>query len=235
MPADFLPRREALLRDWSRNFRDRIATAPESFALTPEQAAHYAALHDAFAALYAAAHDNGARTPSVIVAKSVSKSRLLDEARNLARIVRAAPDVSDAQRCNLGLSARREGRPRGTIGVPDGPPSLFVEQVVGRTVHLRLRDPAHPTRSGRPLGLAGASVFRFVAAGAGDPPPALADWTFVGSATRNRFAVECPAALPPGTLVWFAAYWFNPRQVAGPVSAPTYAYLQGGVASARAA
>ena len=56
---DFLPAREADLLAWSRNFRDQINLSPQQFGLSGPQAAHYATVHDAFAAAFARAHNPG--------------------------------------------------------------------------------------------------------------------------------------------------------------------------------
>ena len=95
-----------------------------------------------------------------------------------------------------------------------------------------LHDALNPTRRGKPLGVAGASVFSFVGPTA---PAELAAWKFEGNTTRTRVDVLFPADTPPGSKIWVCAFWFNPRAQAGPTSAPVSTNLPGGTGLAQAA
>src|SRR5688500_14323032 len=128
MPRDFFPRPEGEILAWSTNFRDQIVAAPGDFSLSEAQAQQYSEKHDAFAAAYRAASEPATRTRSNVCGKSEARAALEAEARLLARIVRAAPNVTAQQRYDLGLSAPRTGG--GTrIGAPASAPSAHVVSV----------------------------------------------------------------------------------------------------------
>ena len=96
MPRDFLPRRESELIVWSGHFRDGIADLGEAVSLSPEQCALYALKHDAFAQAAREAGDPTTRTSPTIALRENLRADLEAYARELARIVRAAPQVTDA-------------------------------------------------------------------------------------------------------------------------------------------
>jgi hypothetical protein len=81
------------------------------------------------------------------------------------------------------------------------------------------------TTRGKPAGVQGASVFSYVGA---TPPVEVTGWTFQGNTTLTTIDVTFASTLPPGTVVWFTAFWYNPRAKAGPGCSPVSAILAGG-------
>src|SRR5688572_13214418 len=160
--ADFFPSREADIVTWSINFKTKIVATPTVYGLTAPQATAYGTKHDAFVAAHQTANDPATRSPSAIVAKDVAKVNLAAEARMLARIIQAAPAVTAEQRSDLGLTVR-DSDPS-PIPPPAAAPEMDIISAVVRTVRVRLRDLANPTRRGKPDGVAGASVFSHVGA-----------------------------------------------------------------------
>src|SRR5262245_13212331 len=119
---DFIPARENELLAWTRNFRDQVSPDPGSFGLTAAQVADYAVLFDSFQAGFANACNPGTNSKSNIAAKNQAKAALKANARMLARIVRATPEVDNAQRSKLGLTVPD---PHLTpVQVPSEPPLL---------------------------------------------------------------------------------------------------------------
>jgi hypothetical protein len=227
MAMPFPPTREADLVTASTNFKERIVAAPTLYALTEAQATEYATRHDTFVESYQAARDPSTRTPSQIIAKNTDKEALLTYLRELARIVQAAPNVTDEQKSILGLPVHNdEPTP---IGAPTEPPVVVVCSMLGRNVKVRLQDLSSPTRRGKPLGVNGAAVFAYVGA---TPPADTSDWTFVGNTARTSFDVELPATMPAGATMWITAFWFNPRKQSGPAATPTSVGNPGGIAEA---
>src|SRR5688572_12047548 len=148
--ADFFPSREADIVTWSNNFDSLITATPIPYGLTAAQATAYGAKHDAFVAAHQTANDPATRSPSAIVAKDVAKAALAAEARMLARIIQATPSVTAQQKSDLGLTIRSsEPTP---IPPPAAAPDMDIISAVVRTVKVRLRDSASPTRRGKPEG-----------------------------------------------------------------------------------
>ena len=54
--ADFLPRREVDLLAWSANLRARLLEGSQAYGISPELAAEYALLHEAFDGAYRVAN-----------------------------------------------------------------------------------------------------------------------------------------------------------------------------------
>lgn len=216
MARDFLPRPQNELRIWSQSFSNQISDSPATYGLTAQQAADYAALNDAFAAAFATAANNSTRTPTSIVTKKDAMKALKAKARELARIIRANPDVTAAQRRSLGLSIHEADAASPRIGPPAQPPLIGVKSVRGRSVTIRLRD-LNSNSTRRPEGVHGATIFCHV----GDKPPGtIAQWQFAGQTTRTTCRIDFDPTIEPGARVWITAFWVNPRLERGPASTP---------------
>lgn len=255
MPADFFPKREADIRDWSGNFRAQIEGPGMGAALglSPEMISEYASLQQSFASLWQLSQSNSTRTPSIIQAKNDARIALEKYTRVLTRIVRTHPGVTMAQRTALGLPARNPGGPRGRRWtqsfpkVPEHSPRLGVVEVKGLRVRLRLRDRMSPMNASLPKGVHGATIFYAT----GDLPPALKDrnrWKFLCNTARTVFDVAFEGrrgfsgrggkmrgmgpALPPFTRVWFTAVWIGRSTHRSAWCEPVYTHLGYGLALA---
>lgn len=221
--TSFLPFTDGALLAWSLNFSTRISEDPTRYGLLESDAVSYASLHAAYGTGLAAC-DPGVRNRAAVAAKNAARSDLKHAARRLALRVQGG-SASDAQKLELGLTVRR---PKSSIPPPSDAPALDVMFVMGRSVHFRLRDMVVSGRRARPDGTAGAALFRHVGPTA---PREASDWIFVGNTGRTKDVVEFDATLPPGTIVWITASWFNPRGQRGPCSAARSAMLTDGVVS----
>jgi hypothetical protein len=225
--SDFLPTRDGDLLTWSVNFNAKINATPTDYGLTAGQATAYTTLHDAFATAFQTASDPLTRSPANIVAKDGAKAALITSARQLAGIIQKYPGTTDFMRSELGLTVK-DAEPS-PIPPPADAPQLDVVTVSGRTVRIRLRDVANPTRRGKPAGVSGASVFSYVGA---TPPPDVAAWKFEGNIGVTKVDVTFPTTVEPGAQVWLTAFWFNPRKQSGPACTPVTTYLAGGLSMA---
>jgi len=220
MAHDFIPRRDAAFRDWSRVFSEAINSTPEAFRLTPQQAADYAALNDAYAAALQVASEPNTRTTVTVSAKKTARRNAEREARRLARLIQATKGITNDQRAQLGLTVRDAHMT--PVAQPTQPPTLFVKLRFGSTIRVTLRE-RDSSRSGKPEGVAGAIVLSYV----GDSPPAeLSDWTLARNTTRPKIDVTIGGDLAPGAKVWITAYWYNTRAQAGPAARPKHTYIQ---------
>jgi hypothetical protein len=226
MPRDFYPRREADVLSWTNNFREQVVSSASSLGLSDEQARHYSDTQTAFAAAYRAANDPSTRTPVAVRVKNGLLRALEKETRQLAGIIRAhsrfgAPGgVTKEMLISLGLVVKSKRRKR--VSRPTSAPLLYVDDVDGRTVKLRLHD-ADASGKAKPRDVRGAVVFAFV----GDLPPPLPGitagvdgWQFVRNVTRTKLDVTFGADVLPGQKVWFIAAWFNWREERGPMCMP---------------
>jgi len=83
------------------------------------------------------------------------------------------------------------------------------------------------SRRGKPFGVAGATIYVQVAEKASTN---TSDWVSLGNFTRPKISLTLPGWLcPPGSRIWLAACWYNPRGQAGPMSHTANLYLPGGI------
>lgn len=228
--SDFLPDRELDLRQWSIAFSSRISESPEAYALTAEQAATYAALNAQFAEFVQLTNTKAGNSTANVVRKNVARKALVAEARKLARIIRASPAVTSAQRAALGLSVRDPGEEGDTarLPIPAAPPKLWIGPAEAHRVKIRVRDKEHRTKRGRPPGVLGVMIFTYI----GALPPADAEaWRFHDQSTRTTMTLSFPGTVASGSTVWIKARWINPRLQPGPFCEPRYTNLPGGLYS----
>jgi hypothetical protein len=219
--TDFLPRREADLRDWSVNFNSHINADPATYGLTAAQAADYNTKHNAFMAVFALASAPGTRTRPRVVEKNAAQQVLRRSARQLAAIIRAFPGVTAVQRVEAGLTVRGSGGRSAPIPPPRTAPRLMVLDQRGGRVTIGLGNMAEASRRGRPRGVRGAVVLFFV----GELPPAdRADWSWLDMTSKTKLTLNLPRGLAPGTPIWLTAFWENPRSQRGPLATPIYTH-----------
>ena len=147
----------------------------------------------------------------------------------LAKLVQAAPLVTDAQKFSLGLNVRAAPTP---VPPPSTSPNLDVVSVTAWTVKIKLHDAASGKKRGRPPGVKGVAVFSCVAAA---PPTDLNDWHFEGNTGKTTIDVAFSNTVASGAKAWLTAFWFNPRMESGPACTPVPVTVQGGSVSSMAA
>lgn len=216
--ADFLPRADADVLQFTRNFAKQIQQDPSRFALSAEQAAGYVAAQAAFAAAYLASQNPVTRGVWTVMQKNEARKAVVGQTRELARLVRAQPGVSRLALVVLGLvRGSSVGGGAGEVEQVRGP-SVRV-RADSRRVEVELRTLAMQRK--RPSGAVGAAVYWAVGE---DSPRTLEGYTLAGNTTKLGMAFVLPADVaPPGTQVWVTACWLDaklqPGQVEPPVSA----------------
>src|SRR4051812_23694687 len=104
MPKGFLPNTDMALLTWATTFANRINLSPESYGLSPAQAADFSVLRDRYADTLSACAPN-VRNKTAVLAKNTARTILKQRASQLSSIIKGQ-DVSDAQRAGLGLNVR---------------------------------------------------------------------------------------------------------------------------------
>jgi hypothetical protein len=219
------PRKDSLLVPYSTNWDTRITATPTVFALTAAQALAYKAAHDPYvaaAATMAEAAAAGSRSKSLTTTRDQARANLLHYGRQLYAIVQASASVSDANKDLLGVTPKPTTQ--GSIPPPSATPTIDILERFGSTVRIRVRNEAAVGRA-KPAGVQGISVFSHV----GPTPPAdLSAWVFQGNISKPAMDVQFAATLPPGTVVWLTAFFYNPRGQSGTGCTPVSAILAGG-------
>ena len=216
------PKKDSVLVAYSTNFNDRIVASPATFSLSAPQAAAYTPLHAAFVSAYEAvveAREAGTRSRSLVQTKDQAKRDLLTYGRELYKLVQASLTVTDANKTLLGVKVI-DNQPT-PIPAPNAAPEIRVLSVYGRDVRLGIRD-ASGARKGRPVGVAGCSLYSFV----GPSAPTTNDgWKSEGNITRNDIIVQFPETVTPGTKVWFTGFWYSLRGLSGPAATPISTHI----------
>ncbi len=221
----FLPQSEADLLIWSENFKMMISEAPTTYGLDAAKATAYSTTQEAFATAFQIARDPSTRTRPNVAAKDAAKEELIAASRSIAKVVEGTPSVTDAQKIGLGLTVRKTPTPR---PVPADAPTVEVMSVNFRSVMIRLHGD-EPGRRGRPTDVAGASIFSFVGDTPNDDPKT---WRFETSTTKMSATIDFGTDATPGTKVWVAAFWFNSKSEAGPLSRPASTLIGYGLSAA---
>lgn len=220
MSAGFLPVKDLDLVDWSRNFCAELSKDPEGYGVTPEDAASFAALQQAFAAKVRLAKSTH-RSRVIVAAKDMARLALEADARRLNAMIRGSGVVGSDGLLNLGLTVYKTKYRR--IGPPAQKPDIVIRRIHGPLMWLQLT-PSDGGGARLPTDVHGAAVYRFY----GDEPPTdLSRWTLVAHVARASFTVTVEA--PAGTKVHFAAYYLNRRGEQGPISDTRSTHSMGGL------
>ena len=100
-------------------------------------------------------------------------------------------------------------------------------------MEIRLRDLVADGWRDKPFGVAGATIYVQVAE---KPSQSMSEWASLGNFTRPKLSLTLPTWLcTPGSKIWLAACWYNPRGQAGPMSHTADLYLPGGGTMLKAA
>ena len=216
-----LPLTDNALLAWSLNFSTKVSSMPTAFGLTAAQAASYALVHGTFASAMAAVAPT-VRNKSATAAKNTARTALKLAANQTVDLVNGTPTVTNSQKISLGINVRVKPVP---APIPTTSPGLTVLSVSAWSVNLRLHDSASSAKRGRPPGVIGAALFSYIGA---TPPVDIGGWQPEGMTGKTNVTISFANSNPPGTKVWFSAYWFNGRKESGPSTPPVSTYLQGG-------
>lgn len=214
---DFLPRRDADLRDWSASFSKNLSQTPGAFGVSAQQAAGFAALQQAYAHRYAVAMSPQTRTVVNIQAKDAARDAMVALARELAGVVRSRRATTNAQLVELGLRKEVAGRGRQRVPRPGVAPLIYVRRVMGRRMWLRVSASVGFSEHNKP---ADASMLTLLFAVGARPPARMEGYAFWQVTGKTRLVFEAPASVRPGEQVWLVGSWMNDRGEQGPWSPP---------------
>lgn len=217
---DFLPRRDADLSERCLAFARTLAAAPEAYPINAQRIADCLAAAQAFRDAFMAAANLATRSAAIVRRKDDARASVTRIVREVAKMVRADPQVPIEKLVVLGL--RRKKTRYSRIGRPERAPGVAVAGVNGATLRLRLFDRAHPGRSGMPVGVGQALLY---VRALDDAAPGGGAWRFIGATTRARCRVSLGNQFAAGQRLWVSAQWINPRGECSPFAAPALAIV----------
>lgn len=229
MPRDRFGTTDAAFQTFTHDFGIRVSQSPGTYFVDPTVATDYWVLQQQFASRLVKSTDPLTKGPSATFAKNETRKLLLAETQRLGNQIENTIAVSDQLKRDLGLTVR--SGPYAPIERPDSAPTITVVRQSGRSLRVRLGDVDAPTRRGRPVDVAFASVMTFV----GDvPSPDPAEWVFQGNSSRNVLDIAFPPETPAGSTAWVCAVWSNAKTQTGPVSSPLPVRIAGTVGGSAA-
>lgn len=210
---DYVPANDNALLAFTTNMSSLLTATPVAFGVTAAQATSLSTLLASFSTKLSAAQTPATRGPASILAKDDSRTLLVAEIRALARQINGTQTVTNEQRQQLGLTLRHV---RQSIPRPGSSPVMEIVSVTGPRVLIKVHDSTSPRR-GRPVGVAGCSVFSHVGP---QPPVDITDWVFQGNTGKVKFEIAFDPSLAPGTTVWACCFWYNAKGESGPACQP---------------
>lgn len=221
---------DAQYRTFVGQYSTKISAAPLPLSLTVAQATELSSRTSAFEAAFLDAEDPATRTRAKISLKRSTRKNLTEYGRMLARIIQAAPTVTDEQRIDLGLPVRD------TLPTPIQPPDLApvaeVAEMNGWKAKFKVRPAGSEGRSSRPEGVALIQAYSFVGP---TPPGNVNEWKSEGLSSRAIFEIAFDSEVPVGSRVWACCQWVTARGLTSPASAPIGLLIGGGVPDVGAA
>ncbi len=219
---DFLPRTDAGLRVFTKNFGTLLAENFARYGISEEAATAYNELQQTFAERLEASLEPLTSGKRTVFLKNESRDELAAITRSIARQIDNLERTTDDQRQALGLTIRDTTKT--PVPPPSTAPLLGTKPTQGRSVLLTLR--GSEERRAKPFGALNATVVTYSGP---TPPMSPHDWTFAAIATRST--VELPfGSSDVSDTVWITAFWTSRRGQSGPAATPLKVNLPAGVA-----
>lgn len=207
----YVPRNENQLAAWSSQLVATLSASPGAYGASSAEVAALAAVQSSFASAWKLVQQPRLRSRPYIAVKDEKKRLLVSTTQSLVQRMQNWTGMTDDKRIELGIPVRGWGGRRARISRPTEAPVLQVRMVYGRRISLRLSRAGGG--AGKPTGVRGAFVYRYVGA---EPPASEKAFEFVGSWTNTRPVVVMGNEVEPGTTVWLCAAWVSPTHQAGP-------------------
>ena len=208
---------------WGNNLADLV---------NPETAPDYGLESPAVTAMNAAAayFSNTlavATAPATISRYNTQRKRdaldvLKAAAKPVVAVLQTNPEVTDAQRTQLGIRVRSSPTPAPVPGRAD----VFAMLTGPTSIRVIASDPATPARRGKPRGVTTLALKMCVTTGEQRPPASVDEWPLTrlsGKATTDLFWPGMSAE----ATVWVCGSWVNSRMVSGEPSVAVSVRLPG--------
>lgn len=208
----YIPRKDAELVNWSRNFAARIGEDPARFGLGTREAEQIQALVRNFAEAYALAVAPASRTAAAVKVKEAAGKAMLKELRPCAMLIKRRSSVANADKVNLGLNIARPSTAR--LPAPTSRPILSVQSGAPLCHVLRFIDSGSSESRGRPRGVAGAQLFCYLGE---KVQPTVEDGQLAALCNRFLYRHQFPFSAA-GQRAHYWARWHTRRGLCGPWS-----------------
>ena len=227
MRNDYLPGTRTGLAGWFAGFDKVLMREASRFGVPAADAQAWHAEYLVYAASYREADVPRTRTVVSVTGLRLATENLTRRTREMVAGIQARRTTTDADRAALGITVPRQRRRR--VARPGEPPFMWVAEVRGRRMVLKLNDAeAVGVRRRRPAGVKGVQVFRATGERMPSEWSELSVWSLATSTNETKLVLEVEASLEPGSRVWWTARWVNARSEAGPACLPVEARVNSG-------
>lgn len=212
---DYIPRKDALFRDWAYNFVHQITKDCARYMLVKADVDSITVLFDQFEAAFRRASAPDTRTTPSIIAKQDARHSLQHLLRLYARQIKSNEGIDDADKIAIGVPPINVARNKRKV--PQVSPEL---NIVGQTPgvdHLRVTKSTSDS-SAKPYGAERLEVFA-VYTEKGDPPPRIEDAKYLGSFRRAKITIEHDPSVGEKRATYWAR-WAGFNDDVGPWSLP---------------
>ncbi|MDR0413322.1 MAG: hypothetical protein LBH61_05945 [Dysgonamonadaceae bacterium] len=211
--ADFIPRKDADLLQWTANFTVSLAKIYERVGFPYPSYQKLVALRDDFKSKYAIAEAPETRTKATVRQKTEARTALVAALRQAAsEYLTHNHLLSDSDRNNLGLPIHKKDHQPSPVA--DTKPETDVDtSIIGRlTIHFF--EVGRPHKKGKPAGQHGAEIAWVMS----ETP--VTEWTDL---IHSQIDTNSPLTLEfknseRGETIYFALRWENTRGEKGPWS-----------------
>ena len=210
--ADYIPAGDTQFQAWQNNFVTYVNAHLVDLGLEAADVVELNATAATWTADFPAhiAAQNTAR--GAREAKDNSREAFQGSVRPLVRRLQASPDVTDAERAEMGITVPdREGTPEGP---PKTRPVVNVDTSQRLQHTIAFADEATPTRKAKPAGVIGAEVWVKL----GDPPPTgPKELSFLSMDSRTPYVAHYSGE-DAGQIAHYMLRWVTTTGEKGPWS-----------------
>lgn len=217
MAGSYIPTRDVDLVPWAQNFSTLITANPALYGLTAGNATDIDTVVDAYAAAYTVSSNPSTRTPASIAAKDSAKGAMVPILRLWAQTIKLNSGVSNENKVALGIHINDAGPT--PIPPPSTAPVIGLVSQFHLTMKLDIRDSATPTSRAKPVGTAGALIYRTINLITEPAPTDPSEAVFDGLFSRN-LADQSFISDNVGKRCTYWARWTNAKGEEGPWSVP---------------
>lgn len=220
MPEDYIPSNDGELIEFVDNFLNRIDGNETDLGLTVADRTALAAIRATFNSSYINNNTTQITALSMREKKDADRKLLVALLRELAQRIQNAPNVTDAQRAELGLTVRQTSTT--PTGPPDSRPVLEIDTSEPLRHKVKFYDNVMETK-GKPDGVKGAEIWCKIG---GEATMNEEDYRYLGTDTASPYlAVHKPENV--GKQAHYISRWVNNRGEYGAWSNPETATITG--------
>lgn len=204
MPEDYIPSNDSELLEFADNLINKITGNEPFYGLRPVDSTDVTAIRGFFSDAYNENNTAQINARSTREAKDEKKNPLIAKLRELAQRVQNAPNITDAQRAELGLTVPQIST--APTGAPNSRPVLEIDTSEPLRQTIKFYDNVMDSK-GKPEGVKGAEIWCKIG---GEATMNEEDYRYLGTDTASPYlAIHRPENV--GKQAHYISRWVNNR------------------------